>query len=126
MTETKDATAKPSADLKSEAPVENQIAPMVASPTGPVPLSALAATEEEAEELQESRDEQLKAEKEAPRASGWLTKEQLEGLSGREVAEIARQRGYEVRGGRLGAEQLLGMQDEDEYLEKPKTTKAAK
>jgi hypothetical protein len=111
MAEKSKGEARASADaseLRSErgdTPMENVIAPLVASPTGPVPVSALVASEEEAEELREEREEQLEREREHPRASDKFGKKELEDMSGPDLRAIRASR--ERRGGSL-REELTG------------------
>lgn len=117
------ATQKPRGEVK----MEGQIAPQVASPTGPVPVSALVATKEQAKELREARREKIEAERNHPKAGDFLDEETVESLNSAERRAIARQRGYKVEGRRLSAEQFNRLQAEDENLEAPsKSTKAKK
>lgn len=112
---------------RGEVKVEDQIAPLVASPTGPVPISAVAGTKEQAEELREKRKEKIEEERNHPKASEYIDEETLEGLSHAERRAIAKQRGYKIETGRrLSAKQLAKLQDDDEFIEMPKRSSAKK
>lgn len=119
-------SAAASKEPRGEVKVEDQIAPLVASPTGPVPVSALVATKEQAKELREARKEKIEAERNHPKASEYLDEETVEGLNSAERRAVARQRGYKVEGRRLSAEQFNKLQADDENLEAPKSKSKTK
>lgn len=119
-------TAATTQQPRGEVKVEDQIAPEVASPTGPVPVSALVGTEEEGDELKEARREKIEEERNHPRAGDYLDEETVEGLSGAERRAVARQRGYKVEGRRISAEQFNKMQADDEFIERPKAKSKTK
>lgn len=120
--ETAATTQKPRGDVK----MEDQIAPEVASPTGPIPVSALVATKEEAEELREARKEKIEAERNHPKASDFLDEETVESMNGAERRAVARQRGYKVEGRRVSAERFNQLQADDEFIEAPKAKSKTK
>jgi len=102
---------------RGDAPMENQIAPEVASPGGPVPMSALTSDEDDAKRLRKEREKQLEEERNYPKASQEIDEETLEGMSSSERRGLARQRGYETRGRRMSTQQFIALQDDDDGLE---------
>lgn len=114
--------AVPGDDLqgeRGEAPIENQMGALVASPTGPVPLSAITNDAERAEEYREARKEKLEKERSHPRAGELLDEETVRGMNAAERRAVARQRGYQVPGRRISVERFMALQDEDEHLDTP-------
>ena len=116
-TETKTATK--AQDEKAEDGLPGS--PLVASPTGPVPVSALAATPEDAAKLRSERTKAIREEREHPRASDLLDEETVRGMNGAERYTVARQRGYEVRSRRISADRFLELQQKDEQLKSKKS-----
>ena len=95
--------------------------PLVASPTGPVPVSSLAATPEDAATLRSERTKAIREEREHPRARDLLDEETVRGMNGAERYTVARQRGYEVRSRRISADRFLELQQKDEQLKSKKS-----
>lgn len=123
------ALATPGENLQSErepSTTEALIAPLVASPTGPVPLSAITNDPKRAEELRAERTETLKRERQHPRAGDYLDEDLVKEMPARDLRVVAGQRGYKMNGGRISAESFLRQQDDDEDLRMPEKEEAPK
>lgn len=98
---------------------EDQIAPKVASPTGPVPLSAVISDPKRAGPVREALKERIRKQRLHPRAGELLTEEQVERMSSAERRTVAGQRGYKFPGRRVGTAQFMAFQQKDENLDEP-------
>jgi len=93
---------------------------MVGSPTGPVPVAAVAASPEQAEELLEQREKALKREGRRSALEVELTDEEIDRMSGAELRSVALARGYRdfpEAGTRASREAFRTAQEEDERLQ---------
>jgi hypothetical protein len=82
----------------------------VASPTGPVPASAVAATVEDAQELLKEQRQQTRDALRHPRATDELDEETVKRLSRADLATVAHQRGYEFPGRRITPDAFMEAQ----------------
>lgn len=92
----------------------------VGSPSGPVPVSAVAGTSEEAEErLAEAQDQREASRRSAFAQDEVLPEEQVAKMSAAELRAVAQARGYDLpqAGARVTRTAFLRAQDADENLE---------
>lgn len=90
----------------------------VASPSGPVPISVVAGSEEKANEILKQQDPAAR-----PKIAGQykrLTEEDVSKMSGGELRAVAHDRGYTLPegGNRTTRRRFLELQDKDESLKK--------
>lgn len=94
------------------------IANMVASPTGPVPVSLVAGSPEDAARILEERREQVEQEKEARNPDRRFSEDEVNMLDGGELRAIGARRGYDMPGAgtRSARAAFLRQQAKDENL----------
>lgn len=100
-------------------PVLSTIAPLVASPTGPVPVSVYAKTPEEADKIRDAFAARV-AREEGKGAFEELTEEEVRAMPKAELFAVADARGYVKDGRRLSPEAFIRRQSEDKDLSEPK------
>lgn len=93
---------------------------MVPSPSGPVPISTVARSQEHANQINESRTQQISDSYNNTSARQRITDEKLARMTRAEIAAVAFDRGYDISsaaGGRATRSLFKAAQDKDQDLE---------